>query len=241
MARFFEKLNAESGARAPEFLSDHPNPGNREKAIEAEILTLPRRTYGYQSGEFDRAKSIVATIQPPEKKSAMRSAAAAPGEPPSNEWLQLRGQHFSVSYPGNWESLGGENSSMVTLAPRDGLVQNQNGRSAVGMGAILSYFFPDNSSMDLRVATDDLIHHLTSQNPGMQVASRASKRMKAGGSEGLVIILESNSPYGGAETDALLTVSRPEGLFYMVFIAPQRSFQRLEDTFQRMIESLRFN
>ena len=34
------------------------------------------------------------------------------------------------------------------------------------------------------------------------------------------------SPYGGAETDALLTVARPEGLFYMVFIAPERQFRQ---------------
>jgi hypothetical protein len=30
----------------PQFLSDHPNPGNREKAIRAEMQTLPSRNYG---------------------------------------------------------------------------------------------------------------------------------------------------------------------------------------------------
>src|SRR3989442_10142349 len=30
IARFFEKLEASAGSRGPEFLSDHPNPGNRE-------------------------------------------------------------------------------------------------------------------------------------------------------------------------------------------------------------------
>src|SRR6266545_1163719 len=43
MARFFEKLGAEGGARGPQFFSDHPNPGNREKAIENEIRSLPQR------------------------------------------------------------------------------------------------------------------------------------------------------------------------------------------------------
>jgi hypothetical protein len=47
--------------------------------------------------------------------------------------------------------------------------------------------------------------------------------------------------YGGAETDALLTVARPEGLFYMVFIVPQRNFARLQGAFDQMVNSIRFN
>jgi predicted Zn-dependent protease len=45
MARFFEKLEASGGAQGPQFLSDHPNPGNRVKAVEAEIRYLPKANY----------------------------------------------------------------------------------------------------------------------------------------------------------------------------------------------------
>src|SRR4029077_16420190 len=62
MARFFNKLNAEGGQRAPQFLSDHPNPENRRKAIEQEITRLPQQNYGYQTGEFERMKEVVAKI-----------------------------------------------------------------------------------------------------------------------------------------------------------------------------------
>src|SRR5205823_3993265 len=41
MARFFQKLAA--GPHPPQLLSDHPNPGNRERAIRAEMQTLPAR------------------------------------------------------------------------------------------------------------------------------------------------------------------------------------------------------
>jgi len=184
---------------------------------------------------------MVATIPPPPKKAAAGEAPPAPNQPPSDEWRQLRGQNFSASYPANWQSLGGDNSSMVTIAPHDGLVRNQNGGTAVGLGAILSYFFPDNNSKNLQNATDDLVHHLKSQNPGMQVTSHNPRRVRVDGSDGLVTMLEGSSPYGGAETDALLTVSRPEGLFYLVFITPQRSYPSLEGTFERMTHSLRFN
>jgi len=65
MARFFEKLNAEGGQRAPQFLSDHPNPENRQKAIEEEITRLPQQSYGYQTGEFERMKQVVAKMHEP--------------------------------------------------------------------------------------------------------------------------------------------------------------------------------
>jgi Zn-dependent protease with chaperone function len=239
LARFFEKLGGEAGSRAPEFLSDHPNPGNREQAIEQEIRTFPQQDYGYQTGEFERAKQMAATIPPPPKQTA-GAAPSAPSDPPSSDWQELRAQKFTVSFPYNWQCTGAD-SSMVTIAPRDGLVQTQNGGTSVGLGAILSYFFPDTSPQNLQNATDDLIHHLKFRNPGLRVSSGSSRQVGVNGSTGVVTILEGNSPFGGEETDALLTVSRPEGLFYLIFIAPERSYRTLEGTFQKMVRSLRFS
>jgi beta-barrel assembly-enhancing protease len=65
MARFFQKLNAEGGQRAPQFLSDHPNPENREQAIKQEITRLPQQNYGYQTGEFERMKQGIAKLHEP--------------------------------------------------------------------------------------------------------------------------------------------------------------------------------
>ena len=67
MARFFEKLAG--GPHPPQMLSDHPNPGNRERAIRAEMQTLPARSYGYETGEFQRMKSEVAGLPPAPKPS----------------------------------------------------------------------------------------------------------------------------------------------------------------------------
>ena len=68
MARFFEKLNAQGGGRTIQFLSDHPNPDNREKAIEEEVHRLPQQNYGYQSGAFQRMKQEVSKIKEPKPK-----------------------------------------------------------------------------------------------------------------------------------------------------------------------------
>lgn len=242
MARFFEKLDASGGSRGPQFLSDHPNPGNREKAIENEIRSFPRTNYNADIGQFQRVRQEVAALPPPSKKGNLRSAASPePSGGPSGQWQQLRGRTFTVAYPGNWQAFGDSNSAAVTLAPREGIVQTSDGGgAAIGYGAVLSYFQPDGNATDLRSATDDLIHHLRAQNSRMQVVSRSPQRVKVDGGEGLITMLESTSPYGGDETDALLTVARPEGLFYMVFVAPQKQFNNLQSAFTQMIRSIRF-
>jgi beta-barrel assembly-enhancing protease len=70
MARFFNKLNSQGGSRAPQFLSDHPNPDNRQKAIEEEIHRLPQQNYGFQTGQFQRMKQVVSGIHEPKPKAA---------------------------------------------------------------------------------------------------------------------------------------------------------------------------
>ncbi len=237
MARFFEKLQAQGGSRAPEFLSDHPNPGNRERAIEAEIRALPAGSYGYSTGQFNEAKSMVAGLPaaPRNTKRATRSEL----RPPSGGWQQMQGRDFTVNYPGNWQVFGDNNSSMVTIAPQEGLA-NDGGRTQIGYGAVLSYYIPQNGRVNLRNDTNELLRRLQAENPSMRVAGN-QRRVRVNGSDGLITTIESASPFGGGETDAVLTVARPEGLFYMVLIAPQSRFGDLQDTFSQMINSLRFN
>jgi hypothetical protein len=38
----------------------------------------------------------------------------------------------------------------------------------------------------------------------------------------------------------LVTVDRPEGLFYMIFIAPEQNFKQLQPAFEQMLRSVRF-
>jgi predicted Zn-dependent protease len=70
LASFFLKLNgAEAGSNTArmlqQFTSDHPNPVNRELAIQAESKALPRRIYGYATGDFDKVRKQVLLIPVP--------------------------------------------------------------------------------------------------------------------------------------------------------------------------------
>jgi hypothetical protein len=51
-------------------------------------------------------------------------------------------------------------------------------------------------------------------------------------------MIAEDSPFGGGETDHLVTVSRPDGLLYFVFVAPDADYPRVEKTFQQMLASL---
>jgi predicted Zn-dependent protease len=55
MAKFFQKLAGMSDS-GPQFLSDHPNPGNRMQAIEDEVRSWPPRDFVNDSREFARVK-----------------------------------------------------------------------------------------------------------------------------------------------------------------------------------------
>jgi beta-barrel assembly-enhancing protease len=68
MARFFEKLEAQGGgnSKLTQFLSDHPNPGNRVKAVEEEIQYIPQKKYSDNiTGQFPQIKNYVSRLPAP--------------------------------------------------------------------------------------------------------------------------------------------------------------------------------
>ena len=131
--------------------------------------------------------------------------------------------------------MSGQNTAVVTIAPPDGIVQN-----ALGYGAIVSFFATQ--TRDLGQATDELIRDLRSHDTEMQIASDTRRSASLEDSQGLVTMLASKSPYQGQyEQDMLLTVLRPGGVFYVVFVAPVLDFPQVQDTFNEMMRSVRFS
>jgi len=55
MADFFKTLESQGGS-PPQWLSDHPNPGNREQTIEKEIRNWPAEQYASDSPGFQKAR-----------------------------------------------------------------------------------------------------------------------------------------------------------------------------------------
>jgi Zn-dependent protease with chaperone function len=90
LARFFERLQSQAGANGgPQFLSDHPNPGNRQEAILNEVDKWPQKRYVENTPEFTRAKNVA------EQAKAYSAQQIADGAK-TGEWAKLNRQNGAV-------------------------------------------------------------------------------------------------------------------------------------------------
>lgn len=249
MARFFEKLEAKGQKDnfLTRFLSDHPSPGNRVKYVEDDIRLFPQRSYDPpETQQFRQMQQVVSNLPPPPARPQAQGgnvpqASRTPDIRPSSRFREYSGKSFMISHPDNWEAFGDQQSGTVTIAPREAFVRDAQGRTNVGYGAIVSHYFPPGDRIDVRRDTDALIRQLSQNNPGMRRSNEAQRNVQAGGANGLLTTLESPSPYPNeTEIIVLLTVPRPEGLFYTAFIAPRSQYKGVERTFEEMLRSVRF-
>lgn len=245
MASFFKKIQSEGGARAPEFFSDHPDPGNRVEYVSREAQTLPGKRYRADSGEFTRAKDVVAGMKPlTAQQIAAQQKAQGQGEGtagaviPSGNFKTLEHDAYRFSYPDNWQVYG-DQSSAVTIAPEEGISQN-----AVAYGAIVSMYQPENAAAGLDANTHELIASLKQSNPDLKLIGREDIRVNGvlGKSADLVGSSPIKDAQGAAtrERDWLVTFPRRDGsLLYVVFICPDPEFGKVRPTFEQMLRSMR--
>jgi Zn-dependent protease with chaperone function len=246
MARFFEKLEAETGRRSgvAEFFSSHPNPGNRMKRVEEEIRYLPRRSYITDTGQLARVQNTLRGLTPPPKKQPPKPEASRPSEgaapapaprtEPSARFREFRAREFSLSYPENWQAQPAPEEGGATFAPPGGIVQN----GAIGLGALARFRPVAGPGIDLERAAESLIEEFRRGNPTLRDTGRR-RRIRVDGAEALTATLESASPFGGTEMDLLVTVAHPRGLFYVIFAAPQQQYAQHQAVFERMLASVR--
>jgi len=245
MAVFFETLEQEAGSRGgTEFFSSHPNPGNRQRDAAQLIPSLgPARAYHTDNSEFERMKARAQGLRDVPPGSRQRGSSTRPSEP-SRRFQTFDAGWFRMGYPDNWQVYG-EGSSAITLVPPEGIVQaGGNDMPAVAYGALISVFEPYRESgrrLTLTVATDQLIRELQRSNPNLRITSRARTSRHASGQEILSVMAAGESPIPGeTEVNWIVTTFRPEGLWYVVFIAPESSYRSWEPAFQQMLGSLRF-
>jgi predicted Zn-dependent protease len=246
MAQFFTKLEEEgSVARGPQFLSDHPDPGNRAQAVAKEVATLPRKTsYRSESAEFRVIKQRVGSMKPlTAQQIAERQTAATSASHddirPSSSLRSFSHSDFQISYPDNWRVFGDQNSA-VTIAPQSGVLQ-----TAVGYGVMINTYQPEDSNTSLDQATHDLLASLRQSNPDLRQIGH-DENIRVNGIAGKSVDLIGTSPLPdqggrpGQERDWLVTFMRRDGsLLYTVSIAPDKDFESLRPTFEQMLKSIK--
>jgi len=240
MAHFFEMLEAKTGKQSAQFLSDHPNPGNRVKAVEDEIRQMPQQNYDANTGEFPHIQDVVRHIPAPGELHPHAAGGAVPPARPSANMATYDGAAYSFDYPENWEVFGGKDSSAVTIAPGSGLVRDPNGQTNVGYGLIANFYSANGSDLDS--STSDLIAQLESQNRRMKVWD-SPRLIRVANQDALETLLNSQSPYPNeqGEVDLLVTLQREGGLFYLVFVTPKSEFSAARPVYEAVIKSIHFH
>ena len=232
LAGMFETIAKQGGGSPPQWLSSHPNPGNRTQYINAEAAQLrigPRpSTQGFQQVR-SRLSSMPAarTMAELERSggagggggrttggSVGRIGEAVP--PPSRQYRTAQGgQLFTVSVPSNWQAVSSETA--VKFVPQNAYGEYE-GQSTLTHGVELGVARA--ASRDLNQATQALIDGFVQGNSGMRVAAR-QEAFRLSGRNAIVTPLEGRSALGGVERVEVHTTLLANGdLFYVVTVAP---------------------
>jgi len=244
MAQFFEKLETlTKGQNPPQFLSDHPNPGNRIERVDEEIDKLGGVPPDAKrdSQDFEAIKREVLALPAPQKVLSPTSPGGGPPPPPSSNFVDYQGTSYSLQCPGNWQKYeGGEG---IALAPDGGVLQGKGGQAEVAYGVIVSVKRVQagaNDATALENATQELIRSLQKSNSNLRV-ERQPAEIKIDGQRGLSASISNDSPTGGKEKDWLVTTLQPHGLLSFLCIAPEKAFPEYENTFRTILDSVRLS
>ena len=250
MANMFKTIEKQSGSGGPQWLSDHPNPGNRYNYITQEAAKLRVENPLQDSRAFEQVKAHLQRLPAaPSTEEATRSAGSnrrVPGngqppsgniERPSSQYTKYtEGDLFQVNVPSNWRELPGSNT--VTFAP-PGAYGAIRGQSVFTHGAEMGV--SRNETHTLQTATDELLRSLSNGNPDLRRES-GYDRVSLGGRNGLHTVLSNRSEASGRlEMIELFTTQLRDGsLFYMLGVAPRDEADVYANVFRRVASSIRF-
>jgi len=253
LAHMFETIEQESkssGGSGPQWMSSHPNPGNRTQYItkEAEMLTIATRA---DDREFQPIKASFAVLPAPKTMSDLAKAsntsngeaAAAPsvgtpGQPvpaPSSQYQTISGgKVFQAEVPKNWTSL--PSKSAIKVVPENGYGQ-LNGQNVFSHGVEFGILRAE--SRDLQEATNAWLKAVAQNNPELRLAG-SQQSVRISQRSGIATPLVNPSPLGGKEHINVYTTFLADGtLFYYLTVVPEKDAQAFAETFQHVGESIR--
>jgi len=255
LMHMFQTIQKQGGGGGPQFLSDHPNPGNREAYITEEASHLRIEGRAGDTREFARVQERLKSMsQAPTTEQVTRRGKRTPTKsgqptpdartigarvaPPSSRYkTYTEGDLFRVSVPDNWREV--TSSSSVKFVP-DGAYGQVQGQTVFTHGVELG--FSRNEIHSLQDATQEFIDGLAESNPSLR-ATGSLQNTKLSGRKGLVATLSNVSEVTGrGETVTVFTTLLRDGnLFYCIAVAPQDEYQAYRRSFQKVSQSIRLS
>ena len=251
LAHMFETIQKESKGGGPQWLSSHPDPGNRSQylAAEASQLQIARRP---DDRGFLNTKQRFASLPPARSMADVGKPGTGGGNGedttsvgtigrevprPSTQYKTARGGNlFQVNVPSNWTAVSSNNS--VKFVPQNGYGQYQ-GQTVLTHGVELGV--ARGASRDLRVATDSLVQSFMRGNPDMRQSGQPSD-VRISNRTGIITPMLGRSAVGGQELIDLYTTLLADGnVFYYVTVVPESDARFFNDAFDRVGQSIRLS
>lgn len=254
LGRMFETIRSESKSGAPQWMSSHPDPGNRSTYIAQEASHLQIGPRQSNPEDFQQARSRFASM-PPAKSMADLARAGNSGEttgsgtsrtsvgrigdpvpPPSSEFRGVQGGRlFDASVPSNWQAVSSNNA--VKFVPPNAYGPVEGGQTIFTHGVELGV--ANASSRDLREATSTLIQAFARSNPDLRQSGEV-RTIRLSQRAGLGVPLVNRSTRGQAERIGIYTTFLADGnLFYLATIVPDEESSQYASAFERIAQSVR--
>jgi len=251
LAHMFERIEQESKSAAgggPQWLSSHPNPGNRTQYINAEAAAVTMAKPADVSG-FKPIKTAFASLPPaksmsdvgkgrPENTANSAAPVGTPGQPvprPSGQFRNLNGGGvFHADIPADWTSL--PSKTAIRVVPPNGYGE-LNGKTVFTHG--IEFGVAKAGSRDLQEATRAWLQAVSQGNPDLRVAG-SQQIVRISQRSALATPLVTPSPLGGSERVAVFTTFLTDGtLFYYLTVVPEQDAVSFAPVFDRIAQSIR--
>jgi Zn-dependent protease with chaperone function len=255
LARMFETIQKQGGNGGPEWLSSHPNPGNRTQYIAQEAAQLKIAPRPNDSG-FQQTKQRFASMPPARTMAELERSGGMGGggnsrsdgggsvgrvgeavPAPSRQYRTVQGgQLFTVSVPSNWQPLTTNNA--IKYVPLNAY-GDYRGETTMTHGVEVGVARA--ASRDLAQATQTLIDSFVRGNDGMRQVG-AEEYFRLSGRNAIVTPLVGRSALGGNErVDVHTTMLNNGDLFYLLTVVPEREGGTYAQAFDRVVNSVRIN
>lgn len=247
MFRTIEKSSGGSGQ--PQWMSSHPNPGNRYARIDQEAKMLQISENRPSEEGFTQIKSRLAGGPSSYRGGSTEAGSGSfgggssgasgnvgnPGPPSQNYRVYSNNNAFSVEIPDNWKEVpGGE--SAIWFAPEGGYGE-VNGQAIHTHGVLLGV--AKSQSKDLKQSIQELLQGFKQNNPDLQMQGDYQRATLAGREAGYVPLSNKSNLNGEQESiEVIATKLKSGSLLFVIALAPQRDLQAYRPSFQRFARSL---
>ena len=255
MAEVFKAIEQEGGAGGPQWMSSHPNPGNRYEYLLKEAKSLPVTPAPSTASKVQSIQTRLAAMAPacsaeqiaqmqkqcgPQNTSTPAPIPAGGARTvrvaaPSSRTKSFNVEGVTLQVPANW--LPQNNLGSPTFAPEGAVVTVGSG-VAFTHGVQIGSLKAGSNALDRE--TGAFIQSLTGGNPQIRWSGRSSSTTLGGRQARASTLSNVSEVTGGPETLSLVTTLTADGqLFYLIGVVPDAEAASYAAPIDRVRSSLK--